>query len=77
MVRAILIADDCGDRDLRITWHPARLVGLFEKSVHPFEHELCNARWLPHPDGGAEDENVGGENLFADAGPVVAVAFIR
>ena len=76
-MRAVLIADDRRDRELAVARHAALIVGFGQEGVHPFEHALGDAAELPHPYRAAEDEDVGGEDLRADGGPGVAIAFVR
>ena len=76
-MRAILIADDRGNRHLAEARHPALNVGFAGEGIHAFEHAFGDRPDLSHPDRPAENEDVVAQDFRADTRPVVALALVR
>lgn len=59
MVSAVFVPDDSDRGNLSIGYHPTLIVRFVEEGVHPLQYVLRDAVGLPHPDRGAEHEDVG------------------
>src|ERR1700712_116556 len=76
VVRAVLVAGHDEARDAAEGDRDAVVVRLGEHSVHALEHALDDARRLPQPGRGGEDEDLRGEQLLVHGRPVVALALV-
>jgi hypothetical protein len=74
---AVLVAgdDDAGDPVVR-DWTPI-VVGLGDHRVHSLQRPFGDARRLTEPGGRRDHEDLGGDDLLAHAGPLVALAEVR
>src|SRR6185437_15482602 len=76
VVRAVFVSHDRSDHDFAVRWHAAARVLLIEKGVHPFHHALGDARRLAKPDWGANDKDVGCEQLPTQTRPIIAFSLV-
>lgn len=73
---AIFVADDSNEVNLAVRNHAPIVVGFIKECVHPLHGTLADTRWLPEPDGRADEHDVGIEDLLAYIGPIIPLAFI-
>jgi hypothetical protein len=76
-VGAVLVADDGHDDDLAVGGQAAFVVGFGQYGVEAFQDALGDAGGVPDPAGGGDHQDVGGQDAFAQGGPVVAVAHVE
>ena len=70
---AILVAGDDGPADLAVKDRLAPVVQLAAHRIEAFDQHPADAALLAEPKRRADDQDVGGQDLFPDRGPIIAV----
>lgn len=73
---AVLVADDAHESHLPEEDRPPVGIRLAQFGVEALDHPLGQTRGMARPGRRAQHEDVGGEDLLADARPLVAVSHI-